>query len=217
MRTTFRNAEIPGRIANLQPFLSTGTLPDGTRRWWGISSPAPDMGFLPRKYHASARVAVYTVISYGTPIAWATEADEVDCDHPNGFGPHGCPCGAVLDGEDVITWRDHTYCLPDVSYSPTTGQHQYGVRDAWSTQLRRQGTFPSLGYGRRREVVRVPGNAVVYGQERRLRAGGMDGHRPGAGLDGGAPVDEHNYTYPGTGGLQRMGPPVGDSRNRAHP
>lgn len=192
IRTTFSNREIPGRVANLQPFLAVGTLPDGTRRWWGISSPAPDMGHLPRKYHDSARVAVYTVISYGTPIAWVYERD--------------------LNIPDPLF-----YVLPDVSYSPTTGQHQYEVRDAWSAQLRSQGTFPPLGHGRGREVVRVPGNAVVYGRERRLRAGGMDGQLPGAGMEvPGVPVDPHNYAYPGDDAA-RMGTPVGDTRRRAHP
>jgi hypothetical protein len=154
MRTVFRNSEIPGRIANLQPFLSVGTLPDGSRRWWATCGPAPDMGHLPRKYHDSARRAVYTVISYGTPIAWVWER-EVGTD-------------------------PYFYVLPDVGYSPTTGQQQYEVRDAWSTELKRQGTFPSLGHGRGREIVRVPGNAEVYGRERRLRAGGIDGAYPGS-------------------------------------
>jgi len=160
IRTTFRNAEIPGRIHNLQPFLSVGTLPDGTRRWWGISGPAPDMGHLPRQFHESARSAVYTVISYGTPIAWVTENDDLKSRDP------------------------YVYHLPDVGYSPTTGEQQYAIRDAWSKALRRQGTFPALGHGRAgrdgRQVVRVPGNAVVYGRERRLRAGGVDGYGPGA-------------------------------------
>lgn len=195
IRTTFANSEIPGRIANLQPFLSVGTLPDGTRRWWAISSPAPDMGHLPRKYWESARTAVYTVISYGTPIAWVLEVQHGD--------------------------SPYVFVLPDVSYSPTTGQHQYAVRDAWSTYLREQKTFPSLGHGRAgrngREVVRVPGNAVVYGVERRLRAGGMDGFVPGTGMEvPGVPVDPHNYAHPG-GDESRMGAPVGDTRRRAHP
>lgn len=193
IRTTFTNNEIPGRIANLQPFLSVGKLPDGTRRWWAISSPAPDMGHLPRKYHAWARLAIYTVISYGTPIAWVAE-----------------------NTESVSSNDPYLYHLPDVSYSPTTGQHQYSVRDAWSTQLKRQGSFPALGHGRNREVVHVPGNAILYGQERRLRAGGLDGALPGEGFDQGAPVDEHDYGVPMRDGAM-MGPPIGEARRWPHP
>lgn len=191
IRTTFTNREIPGRIANLQPFLSVVKLPDGTRVWSGLTGPAVWYGHLPRKYHDGVRQAAYVVYSYETPIAWMVEVDLP-----------GDPC---------------RYYLPDVSYSPTTGQHQYAVRDAWSDNLRRQGVYPSLGHGRGREVVRVPGNAVVYGRERRLRSGGMDGARPGEGLDGGAPVDQYNYSYPGGGQYQQMGPPVGDARGRSHP
>lgn len=194
MRTVFRNSEIPGRIHNLQPFLSVGVLPDGTRRWWGTSGPAPDMGHLPRKYWPSAREAVYTVISYGTPIGWVTENTESD-------DPR----------------EPYVYHCPDVGYSPTTGQQQYTVMDAWSAAMKRQGTYHRFA-GRGREVVRVPGNAVVYGQERRLRAGGMDGALPGHGMEApGLPYDPHEYTYPGSGDFQRMGPPVGEARHRAHP
>lgn len=198
IRTTFRNNEIPGRIANLQPFLSVGTLPDGTRRWWGISSPAPDMGYLPRHFHESARSAVYTVISYGTPIGWVTEStDPADRD-------------------------PYVYHVPNVGYSPTTGQHQYDVCMAWRTVRREQ--FLRRGsdiywhhMDGRRIVVRVPGNAVVYGRERRLRAGGMDGSVPGTGMEApGVPYDPHGYGYPGDDEA-RMSTPVGDARNRAHP
>jgi len=195
IRTTFRNAEIPGRIHNLQPFLSVGTLPNGTRRWWGISGPAPDMGHLPRQFHESARRAVYTVISYGTPIAWVTEND------------------------DQTSREPYVYHLPDVGYSPTTGQQQYEVRDAWSKALRRQGTFPTLGHGhagRGRQVVRVPGNAEVYGRERRLRAGGMDGARPGAVVGrsrttGSAFIDAEDWDG------HQQGLPIGDAWKWSHP
>jgi hypothetical protein len=151
-KTVFRNAEIPGRIHALQPFLSEGRLPDGTRRWWAVSGPAVGFGHLPRKFHASAREAVYVVYSYDTPIAWVLE---------------------IQQGTDP-----YTYVVPDVGYSLTTGQHQYAVLEAWAEALRRQGDYrrwPS----RNRDVVRVPGNAEVYGVERRLRAGGMDGALPG--------------------------------------
>lgn len=151
-RTVFRNSEIPGRIHALQPFLSVGRLPDGTRVWSGHSGPAVTFGHLPRKYHASAREAVYVVYSYGTPIAWAVE---------------------VQHGENP-----YTYVVPDVGYSPTTGQHQDACLEAWEAALRRQGTY-RRGPARGRDVVRVPGNAEVYGLAIRARRGGIDGVRPG--------------------------------------
>lgn len=149
VRTVFRNAEIPGRIAEMRPFLSEGRLPDGTRRWSGHFGPPVSFGHLPARLHASARLAIYVVYSYETPIAWVTEG---------------------ADGRRT----ELVYHVPDVGYSPTTGQQQYACLDAWREQARR-GEIQRHG---RREVVRVPGNAEVYGQERRLHAGGMDGHRP---------------------------------------
>lgn len=149
-KTVYKNAEIPGRIHAMQPFLSEGKLPDGTRRWWAVSGPAVSLGHLPRRYHASARSAVYVVYSYDTPIAW------------------------VVEPEEGTLWYD----MPDVSYSPTTSQQQYACLDAWADELRRQGTYrrsPASG----REVVRVPGNAEAYGRSIRARSGGMDGVRPG--------------------------------------
>lgn len=148
MKSVFSNDEIPGRIAAMQPFESVGKLPDGTRRWSGRNGPAQDMGHLPVKYHSSAREAVYVVYSYGTPIAWVVELD--------------------LEVGDP-----YRYTVPDVGYSPTTGQHQYEVLEAWADHLKRQGTyrrFPARG----RETVTVPGNDEVYGKVRRLRAGGID-------------------------------------------
>lgn len=150
-KTVYKNAEIPGRIHAMQPFLSEGKLPDGTRRWWAVSGPAVSLGHLPAKYHASIREAVYVVYSYDTPIAWVME---------------------VQHGADP-----YTYVVPNVGYSPTTGQHQYAVLEAWAEARRRQGQSKWQMDGRR-TVIRVPGNAEVYGQERRLRAGGMDGHLP---------------------------------------
>lgn len=153
-RTVFKNAEIPGRIHALQPFLSEGTLPDGTRRWSGHSGPAVSFGHLPCRYHRQVREAMYVVYSYATPIAWVREAPQ--------------------NGPRNPLW----FTVPDIGYSPTTGQQQYACLEAWEAELRRQGTYrrcPASG----REVVRVPGNAEVYGRERRLRAGGMDGARPG--------------------------------------
>lgn len=185
-RTVFKNAEIPGRIHALQPFVSEGKLPDGTRRWSGHSGPAVTMGHLPRRFHGTARQAVYVVYSYDTPIAW------------------------VVEPEDGVQWFD----VPDVSYSPTTGQQQYACLDAWADKLREQGTYrrhPASG----REVVQVPGNAQVYGQERRLRAGGMDGHLPDP-----APVQEAESAYYGmTGDAMHYSPSAVHTSGyrRAHP
>jgi hypothetical protein len=150
MRTVFRNSEIPGRIYTFQPFLSTGKLPNGTRVWSGHRGPAVVFGFLPPKFHASVRKAVYVVYSYDTPIAWITETED--------------------DGPEPY-W----YHVPDVGYSPTTGQHQYAVLEAWQAAAR----GGRMVRGSRREIVRVPGNAVVYGRERRVRSGGLDGRLPG--------------------------------------
>lgn len=155
-KTVYKNAEIPGRIHAMQPFLSEGRLPDGTRRWWAISGPAVQLGHLPPRFHASAREAVYVVYSYDTPIGWVTE-----------------PEGLIRDT------NPYWYHIPNVSYSPTTGQHQYAVLEAWAEARRRQGQRKYEQDGAR-IVVRVPGNAEVYGQERRLRAGGMDGALPGS-------------------------------------
>lgn len=165
-KTVYKNAEIPGRIHALQPFLSEGKLPDGTRRWWAISGPAVELGHLPPRYHASARQAVYVVYSYGTPIAWVLE---------------------VQHGTDP-----YTYVVPDVGYSPTTGQQQYACLEAWAEARQRQGKRRWEMDGRR-IVVRVPGNAEVYGVERRLRAGGMDGAHPGSVVTG------RRSAYEGTG------------------
>lgn len=55
--------------------------------------------------------------------------DEVDeyCDHPNGFGPNGCPCGAVREEEDELptfrnleTGRDEPARLCPECVSPET-------------------------------------------------------------------------------------------------
>lgn len=153
-KTVFTNEQIPGRIHELLPFLSVGKLPDGTRRWSGHSGPAISVGHLPRRYHGMVRRAVYVVYSYDTPIAWVLEMDEDESREP------------------------YQYWVPDVSYSPTTGQHQYACLEAWAEALKRQGTY-RRGPGRGREVVEVPGNAEVYGRTIRARSGGMDGVRPG--------------------------------------
>jgi hypothetical protein len=192
-KTVFSNAEIPGRIHALLPFLSEGKLPDGTRRWSGHSGPATSLGHLPRKFHASARSAVYVVYSYDTPIGWVLE---------------------VQHGTDP-----YTYAVPDVSYSPTTGQHQYAVLEAWAAALKRQGAyrrFPASG----REIVRVPGNAEVYGRTIRARAGGMDGVRPGESVGSGTGHVPRTSAYEGvTGDAMHYTPSAVhlDGYRRAHP
>jgi len=150
-RTVYRNAEIPGLIQGLRPFLSEGKLPDGTRRWSAYGSAVLGYGHLPARLRASVDEAVYVVYSYDTPIAWVTE-----------------------DGRRRVTERLR-YHVPAVGYSPTTGQHQYACLDAWRDEAR-GGLLDRHG---RREVVRVPGNAEVYGRTIRARSGGMDGVRPG--------------------------------------
>lgn len=159
MRTVFRNSEIPGRIHALQPFLSVGKLPDGTRVWSGHSGPAASLGHLPRKYHSSARSAVYVVYSYATPVAWVLEAPQNGPQNPYWFK------------------------IPDVSYSLTTGQHQYACMEAWADEMKRQGRY-RRGPGRGREVVSLPATAEAYGTPRHLRSGGIDGVRPGDVIDG---------------------------------
>jgi hypothetical protein len=67
------------------------------------------------------------------------------------------PIAWVIDGEKF---------LPDVGYSPTTGQHQYLVADAWGLDF-----SPARG----RKVVRPEPTHEQCGRERRLRSGGVDG------------------------------------------
>lgn len=185
MRTTFRNEEIPGRIHALQPFLSVGRLPDGTRRWWAVSGPAVEMGHLPARLHESARSAVYVVYSYGTPIAW------------------------VLEPEDAPPSQPYIYVVPDVGYSPTTGAHQYECREAWARALKRQGDYRRWPASHR-EVVRVPGNAEVYGRSIRARSGGIDGVRPGETVG-------RVSAYEGVSGDAMHWDPRGEGAQRAHP
>lgn len=163
-RTVFRNSEIAGRIHALLPFLSVGKLPDGTRVWSGHSGPAVTTGHLPPRLHASARSAVYVVYSYETPIAWVTE-----------------------DGQGA---EPYTYHVPNVGYSPTTGQQQLTCQEAWLEARKRQGCRRFVMDGRR-EVVRVPPNSTAYGVPRRARSGGMDGVRPG----------DHAWSPSSSGGL----------------
>jgi len=154
VRTVFRNSEIPGRIHALQPFLSVGKIEGGVRVWSGHSGPAISLGHLPAQFHESARSAVYVVYSYETPIGWVTEHE-------------GRGCREV-----------YRYHIPDVGYSPTTGQHQYTLLEEWSAPRRRQGCRKWEMDGRR-IVVRLPATAEAYGTPRRPRSGGVDGLRPG--------------------------------------
>lgn len=165
MRTVVRNNEIQGRIHALQPFLSAGLLPPGEdgirhRRCWALSGPAMELGHLPAQFRESARSALYTVYSYGTPIAWVTEAEDSRAPHP------------------------YVYHIPNVGYSPTTGQHQAAAACAWwgvrrRQYLRRGSDIRKFDLDGPRVVVRVPPTAEVYGTPRRPRSGGMDGVRPG--------------------------------------
>lgn len=160
MRTVVRNDEIEGRIHALQPFLSAGLLPPGEdgirhRRCWALSGPAMELGHLPAQFRESARSALYTVYSYGTPIAWVTEAEDRRAPHP------------------------YVYHIPNVGYSPTTGVHQAYALEAWKGVRRRQGSRGRWAMDGPRVVVRVPPTAEAYGVPRRPRSGGMDGIRPG--------------------------------------
>lgn len=171
MRTVFRNSEIPGRIHALQPFLSAGKINGWLRVWEGRSGSADSFGHLPPKYHASAREAVYTVYSYGTPIGWVTEDEEAQ--------------------------EGLRYHVPDIGYSSTTGQQQYAVLEAWAEPLKRQGEYRRHS-GRRRELVRVPANATAYGTLRRARSGGIDGFLPGTGTGYRAPREDGELSAPGS-------------------
>lgn len=196
-RTTFPDDKIPGRIHALQPFLSVGLLPENSegvrhRRWWAVSGPATELGYLPARYVESARSAVYVVYSYGTPIAWVTENED---DRRNPYHFH----------------------VPDVSYSPTTGRHQMACVEAWERAMRRQGDYRRWP-GRGREVVPVPGMTDVYGGQPgrrsrtlRPRSGGIDDHR--------APQPEprlHSAYMGVTGDAMHYSPTV-TGEGRAHP
>lgn len=73
----------------------------------------------------------------------------------------------VYSYQTPIGWvrQDGTKIVPDIGYSPTTGQHQYTVAHAWGVPFR-----PARG----RTVVPVPKTDTLYGKERRLRRGGID-------------------------------------------
>lgn len=73
----------------------------------------------------------------------------------------------VFSYDTVIAWvTEGEPTVPDVGYSPTTGQHQYLTAHALGTSFR-----PARG----RDTVEIPRNDSQYGRPRRLRRGGMDG------------------------------------------
>lgn len=71
-----------------------------------------------------------------------------------------------------IAWvrQDGAHVIPDVGYSPTTGQHQMATQHAWDMRV-----YPAHG----RLVVRPVATHTQYGRGRRLRRGGMDGWSDG--------------------------------------
>lgn len=108
----------------------------------------------------------------GRPTLWAT------CDPPSLLGhlpPHhseGIETAeyVVMSYTTPIAWlTDGEPTVPDVGYSPTTGQHQYLAAHALGVDFR-----PA----RNRDTVQIPRNDALYGRARRLRRGGMDGAVP---------------------------------------
>ncbi len=76
----------------------------------------------------------------------------------------------VFSYDTLIAWvTEGEPTVPDVGYSPTTGQHQYLVAQALGVDF-----CPARG----RPTVAIPRNDSLYGRPRRLRRGGMDGARP---------------------------------------
>lgn len=78
----------------------------------------------------------------------------------------------VFSYETPIAWVvDGEAHVPDVGYSPTTGQHQYTAAGALGVDFRP---------GRNRTTVRIPPNATTeWGSRVRARSGGIDGVIPG--------------------------------------
>lgn len=76
-----------------------------------------------------------------------------------------------------IAWvtADGARVIPDIGYSPITGEHQLAVKTAWhGTEWTGGGLTPARG----REVVPVPATHELRGKDRRLRRGGIDGRAP---------------------------------------
>lgn len=70
---------------------------------------------------------------------------------------YNTPIAWVIDGQAVV---------PDIGYTPTTGQHQYLAAHALGVPFRP---------GRGRRLATIDANATQYGRPRRLRRGGIDG------------------------------------------
>lgn len=143
-----------------------------------------------------------------TPSLWAT------CEPPTYLGhlppqhsvgiesadyvvmSYGTPVAWVTEGEPTV---------PDVGYSPTTGQHQYLAASALGVDF-----HPA----RNRGTVEIPRNDSQYGVARRLRRGGMDGPSdiqraedaadrvPGLRRPERTEPDQHGYTHPATDGMR---------------
>lgn len=171
----------------------------------------------------------------GAPSLWATT------EAPTYFGkiPPQHSVGAesadywVFSYTTLIGWMtEGEPTVPDVGYSPTTGQHQYLVAGAWGLDFR-----PARG----RTTVEIPRNHTQYGRPRRLRSGGMDGEddrdpqgyrrrgyrdsyppEPVATMDGSSPhrVPEeprlHSAYHGVTGDAMHYSPTV-TGEGRAHP
>lgn len=98
----------------------------------------------------------------------------------------------VFSYDTLIAWvTEGEPTVPDVGYSPTTGQHQYLAAHALGVDFR-----PARG----RDTVEIPRNDSLYGRARRLRRGGMDGavpERPESRSNGTVPRES---AYAGTSG-----------------
>lgn len=142
------------------------------------------------------------------PSLWATT------EAPDAFGyiPAENSEGAesadywVFSYRTLIAWvAEGEPTVPDVGYSPTTGQHQYLAASALGVDF-----HPA----RNRGTVEIPRNDSQYGVARRLRRGGMDGPSdiqraedaadrvPGLRRPERTEPDQHGYTHPATDGMR---------------
>jgi hypothetical protein len=76
MATVVSNADVPNKIKNRQEFRNSSRPVDGASPWSGRPGGADSLGYLPHRYHDSARSALYVVYSYATPIGWITREGE---------------------------------------------------------------------------------------------------------------------------------------------
>lgn len=121
----------------------------------------------------------------------------------------------VFSYNTVIAWvTEGEPTVPDVGYSPTTGQHQYLVAHALGVDFR-----PARG----RDTVEIPRQDSQYGRPRRLRRGGMDGesdHDPNGHERGGyrpGYPPERESAYAGVTGDAMHYSPTVTGAGRAHP